>query len=267
MAKSTDAAMSAAQVPAAEPGQSVTSRALSILAAFENTTGSLSVARIAQRAHLPLSTTYRLIAELEEWGGLRRGSDGKYGIGFRIWELGQMAGRRLRDRAHPYLQDLFDLAHENVHMAIRDGTQSLYVDKIYNTKKMPMVSRLGGRLPLHATAVGRCLLAAQPDWFVDAYLERELEAPTKKTITDPVELRALIEEVRRDNYSVTVEQMRVDAVSLAVPVVYNEAVVAAVGLVIDANRIREIPRLLPIVRGTVDRIEMVMRGAPARFYE
>ncbi len=212
-----------------ESGQSVTSRALSILAAFENTTGSLSVSRIAQRAHLPLSTTYRLIAELEEWGGLRRGSDGKYQIGFRIWELGQMAGRRLRDRAHPFLQDLFELAHENVHMAIREGVQSLYVDKIYGTKHMPKISRLGGRLPLHATAVGRLLLASQPDWFVDAYLERELEAPTPKTVTDPVELRAIIEEVRATNYSVTNEQMRLDAMSLAVPVVFHGGQRRAVG--------------------------------------
>jgi DNA-binding IclR family transcriptional regulator len=246
-----------------ESGQSVTARALSILAAFENTTGSLSVSRIAQRANLPLSTTYRLIAELEEWGGLRRGSDGKYQIGFRIWELGQMAGRRLRDRAHPFLQDLFDLAHENVHMAIREGVQSLYVDKIYGTKKMPQISRLGGRLPLHATAVGRILLASQPDWFIDAYLERELEAPTPKTVTDPDEIRAVIAEVRKTNYSVTYEQMRLDAMSLAVPVVFNGGVVAAVGLVLDVNRSREVARLLPMLRGTVERIELVMQGGPA----
>lgn len=249
-----------------EAGQSVTSRALSILAAFENTTGSLSVARIAQRAHLPLSTTYRLIAELEEWGGLRRGSDGKYGIGFRIWELGQMAGRRLRDRAHPFLQDLFDLTHENIHMAIREGTQSLYVDKIYSSRKMPVVTRLGSRLPLHATAVGRALLAAQPDWFVDAYLERELEAPTVKTVTDPEALRKVIEEVRHDGYSVTYEQMRLDVMSLAVPVVFNNNVVAAVGVVFDVNRSRDVQKFLPMIRGTVERIENVMRGIPANFH-
>ena len=246
-----------------ESGQSVTARALSILAAFENTTGSLSVSRIAQRAHLPLSTTYRLVAELEEWGGLRRGSDGKYQIGFRIWELGQMAGRRLRDRAHPFLQDLFDLAHENVHMAIREGVQSLYVDKIYGTKHMPKISRLGGRLPLHATAVGRVLLASQPDWFVDAYLERELEAPTPKTVTDPVELKAIVEEVRATNYSITYEQMRLDAMSVAVPVVFNNQVVAAVGLVVESNRFRDTGRLLPMLKGTVERIENSMRGGPA----
>lgn len=245
-----------------ESRQSVTARALSVLAAFENSSGSLSVARIAQRAHLPLSTTYRLISELEEWGGLRRGSDGKYQIGFRIWELGQMAGRRLRDRAHPFLQDLFDLTHENVHLAIRDGMQSLYVDKVYSSRKMPRVSRLGGKLPLHATAVGRVLLASQPDWFVEAYLKRELEAPTPNTVTDPEKLLEIISAVRREKHSVTVEQMRVGAISFAVPVEYNGSIVASVGVVIDASQSRDVQRLLPLLRGTVDRIEHAMRGVP-----
>lgn len=245
-------------------GQSVTSRALSILAAFENSTGSLSVSRIAQRAGLPLSTTYRLIAELEEWGGLRRGSDGKYQIGFRIWELGQMAGRRLRDRAHPYLQDLFDLTHENVHLAIREGTQSLYVDKVYGSRKIPVVSRVGGRLPLHATAVGRVLLASQPEWFIDAFLQRELEAPTPKTVTDPKVLRDILAEVQSDRFSVTMEQMRMGALSVAVPVNFNGATVAAVGLVFEVIRYREVRRLLPMLRGTAERIEQAMAGAPLR---
>lgn len=247
---------------ARESGQSVTARALSILAAFENSTGSLSVSRIAQRAHLPLSTTYRLVAELEEWGGLRRASDGKYQIGFRIWELGQLAGRRLRDRAHPFLQDLFDLAHENVHMAIREGAQSLYVDKIYSSRKMPVVSRLGGRLPLHATAVGRVLLSAQPDWFIDAYLERELEAPTPKTVTDPDQLREIISEVKREKYSITHEQMRAGAISIGVPLNFNGSTVAAVGIVFEVSRARDAQRLLPMLRGTAERIEQVMRGVP-----
>ena len=248
----------------AQTGASVTSRALAILASFENSTGSLSVAKIAQRAHLPLSTTYRLVRELEEWGGLRRGSDGKYGIGFRIWELGQLAGRRLRDRAHPFLQDLFDLTHENVHMAIRDGMQTLYVDKVYGSRKMPVVSRIGGRLPMHATAVGRILLADQPDWFVDAYLQRELEAPTPKTVTDPKILRQIIDEVRRDGFSVTQEQMRVGVLSMALPVNYNGQVVASVGLVFEVFRYREVQRLMPLLRGTVERIEAAMAGTPTR---
>jgi DNA-binding IclR family transcriptional regulator len=245
-------------------GASVTSRALSVLSAFENTAGALTVARIAHRAHLPLSTTYRLVHELEEWGGLDKTSDGKYQVGMRIWELGQLAGRRLRDRAHPFLQDLFDLTHEKIHMAVREGTQTLYVDKLYGSQKVPVISRVGGRLPLHATAVGRVLLVAQPEWFVEAYLERELEAPTDKTVTDPTELRAEIDEVKKQGYSITVEQMRVGQFSLALPVVVDGQTIAAVGMVLDKNRFSEVKRLMPLLKGTVDRIQKAMSGLPLR---
>jgi DNA-binding IclR family transcriptional regulator len=244
--------------------QGVVARALGVLAAFEGTTGSLSVAAIAKRATLPVSTTYRIVAELEDWGALRKGSDGRYQIGFRIWELGQQAGRRLRDRAHPYLQDLFDLTHENVHLAIRDGLQSLYVDKVYNSSKLPVVSRVGGRLPMHATAVGRVLLAAQPEWFTTAYLERELEAPTSKTMTDAVELAAAIRAVQHDGYSITVEQMRLGALSVAVPVVYDQEVVASVGLVFEAHRFADAYKVLPMLKGTAEKISAAMRGAAVR---
>ncbi len=234
---------------------SVTSRALKVLAAFEGSAGVLSVARIAKISGLPLSTTYRLVHELEAWGGLRKNHDGDYQIGMRIWELGQLAGRRLRDRAHPHLQDLFELTHENVHMAVREGLQSLYVDKVYGSRRVPKISRVGGRLPLHATAVGRVLLAAEPEWFIESYLSRELEAPTRKTTTNATELRAIISEVQSQGRSITVEQMRVGACSIAYPVIVGGNVVASVGLVIDATRQSEIGRLVPLLTATCRRIE------------
>jgi DNA-binding IclR family transcriptional regulator len=242
----------------------VVGRALSVLAAFEGTPGSLAVATIAKRAGLPVSTTYRIVAELEDWGALRKGSDGRYQIGFRLWELGMQAGRRLRDRAHPYLQDLFDLTQENVHLAIRDGLQSLYVDKVYNSSKLPVISRVGGRLPMHATAVGRVLLAAQPDWFVTAYLERELEAPTAKTVTDAAELASIVRAVQADGYSITIEQMRLGALSVAVPVMFEQETVASVGLVFEAHRSTDAYRVLPMLKGTAEKISAAMHGTPVR---
>ncbi len=244
---------------------SVTSRALKVLAAFEGSTGVLSVALISKKTGLPLSTAYRLVHELEVWGGLRRNHDGDYQIGMRIWELGQLAGRRLRDRAHPYLQDLFELTHENVHMAVREGLHSLYVDKVYGTKKLPRISRVGGRLPLHATAVGRVLLAAEPDWFVDKYLDRELEAPTRKTVTDAKKLKQVVADVRQEGRSITVEQMRSGQCSVAYPIVVDGQVIAAVGLVIDVNRQGEISRLVPLLIASCHRIEASLEKVKEAF--
>ncbi len=147
-------------------------------------------------------------------------------------------------------------------MAVREGTQTLYTDKIYGSKKVPVISRVGGRLPMHATAVGRVLLAAQPDWFVDAYLERELEAPTTQTVTDPQVLRDELNRVRSLGYSVTIEQMRVGQFSVALPVRVHEETIAAVGFVLDKGKVAETKRLLPLLQGTVERIESALSGRP-----
>ena len=237
---------------------SVTARALSVLAAFESTTGPLTVARIAQRSGLPLSTTYRLVHELEAWGGVDRLDDGTFQIGMRIWELGQLAGRRLRDTAHPFLQDLFDLTHENVHLAVREGTQVLYVDKLYGSRKVPIVSRVGGRLPLHTTAVGRVLLAAEPGWFIDAYVERELEAPTERTLVDPEGLKGAISDVAAHGFSITVNQVRVGSCSIAMPIIVDGHCVAALGVVIEATRSGEARRFLPLLKSTADRVQSAL---------
>jgi DNA-binding IclR family transcriptional regulator len=183
----------------------------------------------------------------------------------RIWEIGQLAGRRLRDRAHPHLQDLFDLTHENVHLAIRDGLQALYVDKVYGSRRVSVASRIGGRVPLHSTAVGRVLLAAQADWFVEAYLAKELDAPSPYTVTDHDHLLRIVQAVRTDGYAVTVEQMRVGALSIAVPIHFEDQVVASVAIVFDATRVNEIKRHIPLVRGTAERIEAAMVGVPMRW--
>jgi DNA-binding IclR family transcriptional regulator len=245
--------------PAKASAISVTDRLLSLLAAFEGTARPLSVAQIAEKTGIPLSTTYRLVGELEAWGALAKNPDGNYQVGVRIWELGQMAGLSQREHVvRPFLQDLFDLVHENVHMAVRQGANALYVDKIYGSRKLPMISRVGSKLPLHATAVGRVLLAAEPDWFIRAYLDKKLAAPTTKTVLERESLVHELRMVSRQGYAVTVEQMRIGASSLAVPVVIGTETIASVGIVLESARSTELMALLPYLMGTVERIQAAL---------
>jgi len=233
-------------------------RALAILVAFERVPGPLSVGRIADEAGLPVSTAYRLVHELNDWGVLERTVDGRYQVGMRIWELGQQAGRRLRDRAHPFLQDLFETTHENVHLAVREGNEALYVDKLYGSRRVPLASRIGSRLPLHPTAVGRVLLANAPGWFRDAYLERELERPTARTVTRADDLEAALTAVRAQGYAVTIQEMRVGANSIAVPISHEGEVVAAMGIVLESRRTTELPLLIDLLKATGKQIERAL---------
>lgn len=248
-----------------EPEKSVTGRLLAILSAFEASSRPLSISQIVDKTGLPTSTAYRMVADLQEWGALSRNADGSFQVGVRIWELGQHASLSQREHVvRPFLQDLFDLTHENVHMAIRQGASALFVDKIYGSRKLPIVSRVGSRLPLHATAVGRVLLAAEPAWFQRAYLEKSLVAPTSKTTLEKQALEQELKQVAAQGFAVTLEQMRIGASSIAVPVVVLGETIASVGIVLDSDREDELQKLLPFLKGTVDRIQQALTPSSNR---
>ena len=234
---------------ARDGGRSVTSRALAVLDAFDAAHPRLSLTDISRRSGLALSTTHRLVGELEQWQGLTRGADGCYEIGRRVWDLGLLAQvhRELREVALPFMQDVAAATRENVHLAVRDGLWALYVERISGSKAVPVLSRAGSRLPLHATGVGKALLAHAPRDVQEQVLA-ELSPVTAHTVTDPRRLRAQLDEVRRRGFARTTEEMSLGTSSIAVPVLddHREAV-ASLGLVVAGAR-RDLSRLAPVLQ-------------------
>ncbi|MBX6387308.1 MAG: IclR family transcriptional regulator [Microbispora sp.] len=246
---------------ARDPGRSVTSRVLAILGAFDAHHPRLTLTEISARTGMALSTVHRLVRELEEWRALRRGAGGRYEIGRRLWELGQLAADPLQEVAHPWLQELFGETGENVHLAVRDGVEVLYVDKVYGKRAVPLVSRTGSRLPMHPTGVGKALLAFEPAWFVCSYLSRPLERPTPHTITEPGRLARELAQVRAQGYATTYEEMTLGSCSAAAPVLVGDRPVAAVGIVVSSRRVRELRRLVEPLLAVAGRIAADYRAA------
>jgi len=245
--------------PAAKVGRSVTSRALTVLAAFDQDHLRLGLSQIARRAGLPLTTTHRLVHELEAGQALERREDGSYVVGRRVWQLGLLAPvpLELREAARPFMQDLYETTRENVHLAVRDDLQALYVELISGRDSVPIVSRPGVRLPLHATGVGKVLLAHAPADLVRRAL-LDPQRVTGYTVVEPGRLRADLAETRRRGFSRTAEEMTLGTFSLAVPVLDAEGrVVAALGLVTRTQR-RDLPRLVPALRVTSAGITRVL---------
>jgi DNA-binding IclR family transcriptional regulator len=203
-----------------DPGRSVVSRVLAILDAFDVEHPRLSLSDIARRAGLSLPTTHRLVGEIAAWRGLERDDDGMYRVGLRLWEVGLLGPlhTRLREVAMPFLQSLYETTRENVHLAVRDGFDALYVEKLSGHRSVPIISRIGGRLPMHATGVGKALLAWSDEDLVDQALRRPLERPTPYTITEPGRLRQELDATRRAGYAVTREEMTLGSCSVAVPI-------------------------------------------------
>jgi DNA-binding IclR family transcriptional regulator len=226
--------------------RSVAGRALAVLAAFDADHTRLSLSDLARRTGLPLSTTFRLVAELEGWRALEREPDGRYVIGFRLWELGGLApvNSVIRAAAVPFMQDLYELTRENVHLAVRDGDEAIYVEKLTGHRAVPILSRVGGRLPLHATGVGKALLAAAPPAFRAAYLARPLVRVTPYTLADPRRLAREIELVRKRGWARTAEEMSLGSCSVAVTV---PGTGAALGLVVHSVR-RDLDKWVPALQ-------------------
>jgi DNA-binding IclR family transcriptional regulator len=228
-----------------QPGASVVSRALALLGAFDESHRRLTLTELARRADLPVPTAHRLVGELVRHGALARTPSGEYVVGRRIWSLGVLAPVQtgLLEAASPFLHDLYAATLATVHLAVRDDTQVLYLDRLSGRRSVPVVSTVGSRLPLYPTGVGKVLLAHAPD-DVQAEVLSSLKRITAHTITQPSRLRTQLEKVRTDGYATTVEEMTLGACSVAVPIRRNETdVVAALGIVVPSLR-RDRPRLV-----------------------
>ncbi|WP_433273971.1 IclR family transcriptional regulator [Actinosynnema sp. CS-041913] len=221
-----------------QPGRGVLEKALDLLNAFEGARDGLALTELSRRSGLPLTTTRRLATELVAQDVLERLPDRRYAVGRRLWQLGLLARVQgdLRDVALPFLQDMYEATRENVHLAVRDGHSALYVERLHGRASVPLVSRAGGRLPLHATGVGKVLLAHAPPDVVAEVVAHATKA-TPYTITEPGRLLRELAEVRRRGYARTVQEMTLGTCSVAVPVFGAEgAVVASIGVVVATTR-------------------------------
>lgn len=232
-----------------QTGRSVTAKALAVLSAFDRRTPRATLTEIAACADLPISTAHRLVAELVQWGALVRRSDGEYEVGPRLWALGLLApmSRNLRELALPFMQDLAATTGENVHIAVRKGIHALYVDRIAGTRSVAIVSRSGSELPLHATGVGKVLLANADAGTFNRAMDR-LVRVTPYTVVDRPRMELQIAEVRRRGWADTSEEMTVGTCSIAVPIFDSrEQVIAALGLVAASSR-RGLATLVPMLQ-------------------
>lgn len=233
------------------PGATVSSRLLAVVRAFDDKHRSLSLTEIARRAGLALPTAHRLVGQLVGEGALDR-CDGNYVVGRLLWEVGLLAPMQaeLREVAEPFLHDVYAATLATVHLAVRDGDEVLYLQRVSGRASVPIVSGVGSRLPMHATGVGKVLLAHAPQ-DVQRRVLGSLTRVTPYTITQPAILRAQLDRVRRDGFATTFEEMSLGGCSLAVPICRGTAatadteanVVAAIGVVVQTLK-RDRQRLL-----------------------
>jgi IclR family acetate operon transcriptional repressor len=224
-------------------------RAFSLLTAFRPGDGELTLAELCRRTGVAKPTAHRLLVELQSWGAVERTGRGVR-LGLRLFELGQLVSRQrdLQETAAPFLADLFEATRETVHLAVLDGVDVVYLQKILASGSPDIPSRLGGRMPVYCTGVGKALLAFGPPDLLAAVVEAGLTRRTPRTVIAPGLLRAELERIRRTGIAEEHEEPAPGVACVAAPVLDPQGqALAALSITGWANRLNT-ARLAPAVR-------------------
>jgi len=247
-------------------------RAVSILEMLAESDEELGITELGRRLGVHKATASRLVATLADRGLVDRNPvTDKVRLGFGLIHLAgaAIASLDVVGHARPFLQDLADHTRETVNLAVLDGDQVLNVDQIAGTRSVVSVSWVGHRTPHHCTSNGKVLMAHLDDTQRDRLLALPLEARTPRTITDPVRLRAQLDEVRARGWAQTIEELEQGLNAVAAPVRRADGVVvAAVSIAGPAFRMRpaELPRVARMAMDTAAavsrRLGYVERSQP-----
>lgn len=232
-------------------GESMTERIVRVLDTFSSERTVQTAAQIGRRAGLPSSTAHRMVDDLVAAGLLERDEDHRVRLGLRLWELALRGSTalRLRQAALPHMERVQARIREHTQLAVLEQDEALFLERLSHPDAGANITRIAGRLPLHASSSGLVLLAHAPRDVRDRVLDGPLRALTTETVTDAAALRRVLADVRARGYVVAAGSIETVSTGVAVPVRDAGEVVAALSIVL--------PRESP----TGDAVEALLDGA------
>jgi DNA-binding IclR family transcriptional regulator len=203
------------------PKASAVERALLVLEALDSSRRGLNISELSRRVQIPKSSTHVIVLTLERLGYVQKNPDSlHYRLGLRAYALGQSMTKSLSisEVALPHMRVLVDDLRLSAHLAVPDGDQGVYIQKVEAPGLLKIDTYVGRRMDLHCTAVGKVILAFGPPEL----LERVLLKPvyirhTKNTITTPKLLQREVARVRKFGFAVDDEEEELAVRCVAVP--------------------------------------------------
>jgi IclR family KDG regulon transcriptional repressor len=209
-------------------------KALELLNSFSFQERSLSLSSLAGRTGIPRATAFRLLTTLEQAGFVSKVGP-EYCLGIKCLVLGSVVadGLDVREKAHPHLVMLRDATRETTHVAVLHHWQVVYLDRIPSPQPVGfMHSRPGAILPAYCTALGKTLLAYQPESEVAAWAaSATFEALTPHTVTCASRLLTELREIRERGYALDDQEHELGVRCIAAPIRNHRGeVVAAISV-------------------------------------
>lgn len=233
-------------------GDSVVDRIVRLISAFPEDVSALQLSELAVRADLPLATTHRLVRQLKEHGLLEAAPGGVVRPGLRLWELVNRASPTLalRQAAMPFMEDIQQVLNQNVNLAVLDGWDALFVERLSRRGSVANRARIAGRMPLHITSAGLALMANQEKGLQADYVDQFADPEGRLTRED---LRALLSTTSHQGFAQLKGAVDPDTWGIAVPVLNRRRrAVAALGVVVP---LREVS-----LQGLVPALQTAARG-------
>lgn len=233
-------------------------KALQLLDTFRTHGPTLGVSQISRLAGVPKSTSFRLLAYLEQFGFVERDGRG-YCLSHRLFELGNSVKLcrpdGLRETAAPHLSDLFVATSGKaaVHLAVLEQTDVVYLEKIAGPQTMRVPTRVGGRMNAACSGLGKAILGFSERATIGAVLDEGLVRRTRYSAADPVSFLQQLRRVRADGVAYDREEVVLGLVCTAAPILVDGRAVGAVSM--SGNAIGFNPaQAAPLVQRTATAI-------------
>ena len=219
-------------------------RAMDALELLASSGQPMGAAEVASHLGIPRNGAFRLLTSLRSCGYVEQDAETrKYWLGLKLFQLGNavFGGQDIRRLAFPVLEKLRNRFQETVNLALLDGEQVLYVERIESPRSLRTATAIGTRAPLYCTSLGKAILAHLPPQQVETILSSgPLAARTGNTITDPQKLLAELELIRRRGYALDEEENMIGVRCVSAPIFDSlGTVLAAVSVSGPAQRIAE----------------------------
>jgi DNA-binding IclR family transcriptional regulator len=244
--------MEAAAMANSTSGDSVVDRVVRVISAFPEGVSSLQLSELAARAGLPLTSAHRIVGLITAHGLLETGDGGNVRLGLRLWELVNRNSPTLalRQAALPFMEDIQQVLNQNVNLAVLDGWEALFVERLSRRGSVANRAQVAGRMPVHVSSAGLALMAFQDKPLQAEYL-KQFADPAGKLTSDAT--RLLLTETAHQGFAQLAGVVDPDTWGIAVPVLDGrQRALAALGVVVPLQEMRLqalVPALQTAARG------------------